>query len=632
MSLSIEKQIPLLLLFALLILAATGYFVYRNANSTQESVKLEKHTREVLQNLDETLISLLNVETGGRGYVLTGDESFLEAFNKGKQKASVNIEQLKVLLSDNAAQISQLAELERQTADKITRVEKYISDRRALGLDAVAQDVARGEGKSLMDNIRLTIGRMKTEENRLLEMRENNLQNVLNRNFWLMMVGSLIGSTLLLLASFVVFVEIRNRRVAEEALTEANRELENRVAERTEELKKASEKAKAGEVFSRDILNSFSAHVAVLDKNGIIVEVNNAWENFACSNIEGGELARTGIGENYLNVCISDDCEADLELIKKNINDVLNGEIKEFAVEYPCHAPDEQRWFLMQVNTLRGESGGAVVSHYNITDRVKAENERERLLHSEQEARREAEIANRLRDDFMATVSHELRTPLNSILGWAKLLESGTLSDDVSSKAVETIIRNAETQNRLIEDLLDTARIISGKLTLEREEVSPRELIHSSIETVKPAAEAKAVNLEFETKESDGNHQIIYGDPNRLRQIIWNLLTNAIKFTPDGGTVKVNLERKDNHAVFKIIDNGAGISPEFLPFIFQPYQQDSRNIKKSGGLGLGLSIVRQLAELHGGAVAVESDGENQGSTFTVKLPLAVNGKPKVTDI
>jgi len=625
MPISLEKKIPLLLLLAFLILAITGYFIYRSANSLQEAVKRERQTTTVLANLDEILISVLDVETGSRGFVLTGRDDFLARFTDGKQKTTENIGRLKTLLADNSKQTAQLAGLEKQIADKIVEVEKNISIRRGQGLAAASDEIAGGEGKVLMDSIRSNIGRMKSEESHLLEIRESNLQNNLSNNFWLMMLGSLAGILLLLLASNIVLFEIRKRRAAEIDLIEANKELENRVALRTEELKKAGEKARVGELFSRDILNSFSAHVAVLNKNGTIVEVNNAWENFARLNSADEELNRTGVGQNYLNVCDSNSGDIDLAKIKTNLSAILIGELKQFTIEYPCHTPTEQRWFLMQINTLRGENGGAVVSHYNITDRVKAEKEREQFLVSEREARREAEIANRLRDDFTASVSHELRTPLNSILGWARLLESGELDGEVSSKAIKTIIRNAETQNRLIEDLMDIARIISGKLKLEYEKINPRELISSSIETVKPAAEAKSIKLEFsyeEIYEENGGKQIISADPHRLQQIVWNLLTNAIKFTPEGGAIKLDLAREAAHIILKVKDNGAGISREFLPFVFEPYRQDLNNAKKSGGLGLGLSIVRQLTELHGGSVYVESEGENLGSTFIVKLPIA----------
>jgi len=244
--------------------------------------------------------------------------------------------------------------------------------------------------------------------------------------------------------------------------------------------------------------------------------------------------------------------------------------------------------------------------------------ERERLLVNEQSARKEAEVANRLRDEFMATVSHELRTPLNSILGWARLLRSGELDAEKSEKAVNTIVKNSETQNRLIEDLLDAARIISGKLDLEHDPVSVGEVVMHSIETVRPSADAKSIliNLDVET----GDDPVITGDKDRLQQVVSNLLTNAVKFTQANGKIQINLTTENGFVVLNVVDTGAGISADFLPNVFERFRQDPATIRKSGGLGLGLAVVRNLVEMHGGSVSAASAGENQGSTFTVRLP------------
>ena len=251
-------------------------------------------------------------------------------------------------------------------------------------------------------------------------------------------------------------------------------------------------------------------------------------------------------------------------------------------------------------------------------------NEREKLLANEQEARREAEIANRLRDEFMATVSHELRTPLNSILGWARLIKSGNLEARQSEKAVQTIIKNSESQNRLIEDLLDVARMISGKLQLEIGSVSVREFIEHSVETVKPEAAKRNVAIHLDFADDIGD-QIVSGDRVRLQQIVGNLITNAVKFSrPDSG-VEVTTKSEGGFVEIAVKDYGAGISPDFLPMVFERFRQDRATIKQSGGLGLGLAIVRNLTELHGGEVSAYSDGENKGSTFKVRLPLAQNG-------
>jgi signal transduction histidine kinase len=245
--------------------------------------------------------------------------------------------------------------------------------------------------------------------------------------------------------------------------------------------------------------------------------------------------------------------------------------------------------------------------------------EREHLLVNEKAARKEAEVANRLRDEFMATVSHELRTPLNSILGWARLLKTGELDAEKSEKAVNTIVKNSETQNRLIEDLLDAARIISGKLEIAQEPVDVVEVVMHSIETVRPSADVKSILIGLDVETGD-HEPIITGDRDRLQQVVSNLLTNAVKFTPNGGRISVGLAAEDAKIIVSVSDNGAGISPDFLPNVFERFRQDPATIRKSGGLGLGLAVVRNLVEMHGGTVEAASPGENQGSTFTLLLP------------
>ncbi len=249
--------------------------------------------------------------------------------------------------------------------------------------------------------------------------------------------------------------------------------------------------------------------------------------------------------------------------------------------------------------------------------------ERELLLVTEKEARKEAEIANRLRDEFMASVSHELRTPLNSILGWARLIKNGELDDRQTQKAIKTIIKNSETQNRLIEDLLDVARLISGKLSLNDEDVSIRELLADSIDGQRPAASKKNITVRYASDNGDAPI-VVRGDANRLSQIFSNLLTNAIKFTPEDGLVEVNCTAKGSEVEISVADNGMGISPEFLPQVFERFRQDMEHGGRNGGLGLGLAIVRNLVEMHGGTVKAVSDGENSGATFVVRLPIQSN--------
>lgn len=280
----------------------------------------------------------------------------------------------------------------------------------------------------------------------------------------------------------------------------------------------------------------------------------------------------------------------------------------------------QERWVELAAGLVNFQGQTAILgTAYDISERKWAEQERAQLLVHALEAQRESETANRAKDDFLATVSHELRTPLTSILGWARLLRSGQLDETTRATALEVIDRNAKAQAQLIEDLLDLSRIITGQLRLNLRPIELAPLIEAVINTVRPAAEARAIRLESVLDPSAGT---IMGDPERLQQVIGNLLSNAVKSMPKGGDVTVRLQRADAYARIIVSDQGQGISPDFLPHIFDRFRQaDTASRKSEGGLGLGLAIVRNLVELHGGVVQASSPGEGQGATFTVDLPL-----------
>lgn len=398
-------------------------------------------------------------------------------------------------------------------------------------------------------------------------------------------------------------------------LRQSRHGLEVEVIERTEELRQS-------EVLKQVVLDALPQHLAVLDQTGTIIKVNQAWQRFMLDN-EGAELDnQIGVGANYLAVCrnvIGGD-SWDAQQVIKGIKLVLTGEIPVFTFEYACHSVTEQRWFRLTVVPLPGENNGAIVTHTNIT-------EHRQLYEAEQQARIRAEEASRMKDEFLATVSHELRSPLNAILGWVNLLRGGKLSNEASLRALATIEISARTQNRLVSDLLDVSRIITGKLRLNVSSVKPVHFIEAALEAARPAADAKEIYLQTVIDE---NVALISGDADRLQQIVWNLISNAIRFTPRGGRVQVRLEQVNTNVKIIVSDNGSGIKPEFLPFIFDRFsQQDTSITRKIGGLGMGLAIVRHLVELHGGEVEVESAGEGKGATFTINLPLTLADKKTI---
>lgn len=296
-----------------------------------------------------------------------------------------------------------------------------------------------------------------------------------------------------------------------------------------------------------------------------------------------------------------------------------------FEMEFPLKGADGRfRWFLTRVAPLRDEIGNVAIwfgTNTDIEDRRKVAEERAHLLEAERTARMEAERASRMKDEFLATLSHELRTPLNAILGWSHILAGDRSNPEDLDEGLRTIERNARAQAQIIEDLLDMSRIISGKVRLDVQRIDLATVVQDSLETLKPTAEAKDIAIQAVLDPAAGE---VSGDASRLQQVFWNLLTNAIKFTPRGGKVQVLLERTNSNVEVSVIDSGEGIKPEFLPFVFDRFRQaDASTTRRHGGLGLGLAIVKQLVELHGGNIRVASPGAGRGSTFTVSLPTAI---------
>ena len=276
-------------------------------------------------------------------------------------------------------------------------------------------------------------------------------------------------------------------------------------------------------------------------------------------------------------------------------------------------------FFTMVLPPSEASRQRALFSVFDLTERRQHELERVRLLQSERQAREEAERASAVKDEFLATLSHELRTPLNAILGWVRLVEKRPDDAAMTSEAIAVIARNARAQADLIADLLDMNRIMSGKVLLELHDVTLADVIAQSIEAIRPAADAKQVGL---TSALDPTTGTVRGDGVRLQQILWNLLSNAVKFTPKGGNIRVSLTRIDGQAEIVVSDTGVGIDLKFLPFVFDRFRQaDASTTREHGGLGLGLSIVRHLVDLHGGIVRAESAGPGRGATFTIRLPI-----------
>jgi len=374
-------------------------------------------------------------------------------------------------------------------------------------------------------------------------------------------------------------------------------------------------------------LNDFAAQGILVTDAGLMIRQWGRWLE-----IHSQRSAAEMIGRHLF--------EAFPELVTRGLNqyylDALEGQVRilsqrfhHYLLPLPVESGDPAFAKMQQSARIAplvedAQVIGTITIIEDVTERVAREDRLMKLLAGEQAARKEAEAANRAKDEFLATVSHELRTPLNAIYGWAQVMRQLGNDRETLSRGMEAIERNVKMQSRLIEDILDVSRIITGKFSLD---VRPLDLIspiEAALDAVRPAADAKKIELRVVLDRQAGP---VTGDPQRLQQVIWNLLSNAIKFTPQGGQVELRLERLDSNIEIRVTDTGQGISAEFLPYVFDRFRQaDSTSTRRHGGLGLGLAIVRHLVEMHGGTAQAFSKGEGQGATFVVRLPLLAIGQ------
>ncbi|MEJ1931938.1 ATP-binding protein, partial [Nostoc sp. NIES-2111] len=421
--------------------------------------------------------------------------------------------------------------------------------------------------------------------------------------------------------------EILERLKVEAELRKYQNHLEDIVILRTNEISKANEKLqqeinerqrileilKESEERYRYLAEAIPQLVWTANANGECDYFNENWCNYT------GLTLEESLGSGWLATLHPDDVEQSHAVW---LNAVETGTLYENEYRFKRAVDSSYRWQLGRGFPLKDHQGKVVKWFGTCTDiheQKQILEERARLLELEQSARAEAETANRLKDEFLAVLSHELRTPLNAILGWSKLLQERQLNPARTSQALATIERNATLQVQLIEDLLDISRILQGKLVINITKVNLVIVILTALETMRLAAETKSIEISTRFAPNIGQ---VMGDSARLQQVVWNLLSNAVKFTPNGGKIEVRLEKVNDYAQIVVSDTGKGISPEFLPYVFDYFRQaDSSSTRKFGGLGLGLAIVRKIVEIHGGTVIAQSLGEEQGATFTVRLPM-----------
>ncbi|QLE56813.1 ATP-binding protein [Nostoc sp. TCL26-01] len=411
--------------------------------------------------------------------------------------------------------------------------------------------------------------------------------------------------------------ELVNLRTDE--ITKTNEKLQQEITERQRIL----EILRDSEERYRYLAEAIPQLVWTTDAQGETDYFNQNWCEYT------GLTMEESLGSGWIAALHPDDLARAYEVW---LDAVSCGTVYENEYRFKRAADEAYRWQLARALPLKDQQGRVVKWFGTCTDiheQKQILEERAHLLELEQAARAEAETANRIKDEFLAVLSHELRTPLNAILGWSQLLQSRKLDPVKMNQAIATIERNANLQVQLIEDLLDISKILQGKLVINITKIDLAIVISTALETMRLAAETKSIQV---TKRFASTVGKVMGDFARLQQVFWNLLSNAVKFTPKNGNIEVRLEEVEGYAQIVVSDTGKGITPEFLPYVFDYFRQaDSSSTRKFGGLGLGLAIVRKIVEIHGGTVTAESQGEEQGATFTVRLPILAIESERVTD-
>jgi PAS domain S-box-containing protein len=586
-----------LIVIGLLVLSG-GLAIHQYFRFSTASNRIDR-SYQVLSGIDELVASLFDAETRVRGYLLTGSAPFLESSGDGRQRVASASSELLRLAADDPGQrerAQRLGQLTRErTTDLQSAVEAFQSGRQADAINTITA------GRAVMDQILGLASEMKAAEHTLLEQRAYEARLARRVSLVFAIASLLLAGTLGLVAAAVERGFARRRDAFE-------REMDRRL--RAEDsMHSATQELLRSERMNRSILDNSGDCIQIFAPDGHLISMNRA----------GARLLEVDDVDEFNRRPWVEVWQQSDGLASAALADAVNLGEGRFQGFRPT-ARGTPKWWDVLVTPIRDERG--VVSRLlsisrDISEQKRADDERNGLLAREQQARADAERATQMKDEFLATLSHELRTPLNSIVGWVGVLKQDQ-SRETMRKAIDVIDRNSRRQAQMIDDLLDVSRIVSGKLSLDVRRVDLVSVIEDVVASAQAAAGAKGVHL---TTAYDGVADVS-GDPARLQQIVWNLVSNAIKFTPRDGIVHVSLRSVDDTAEIEVTDDGQGIAPDVLPLIFERFQQaDSSSTRKHGGLGLGLAIVKNLVEMHGGSVNVSSPGVGSGATFTVSLPV-----------
>jgi PAS domain S-box-containing protein len=584
-----------------LLFVAVGWFSIVQMQALQEARDLVIQTLVVREEIEIVLSLLKDAETSERGFLITIDDQYLAPYHTALRHLPTRIARLRGLTNGNPRQQAHIDEMEPLIAAKLSDLAQTIDVRRTRSFDAVQQMIRTNSGKRTMDRIRAIAAAMQLEETRLYDERAALMAqrsfraSIANLTALILAAGLIAGATVLLTRANQARDVERSTRELAERLAAARLESETRL---------------------RVTLESIGDAVIATDARDRVTLMNPVAQALT------GWTEAEARGRPLEDIFVIVD-ETSRQPVQNPANRVLRKERSgSFAQRTLLIARDGRDVPIddsaAPIRDTVGRIDGVVIVFRDVTAQRSLERQRALMLEREQTARLDAEAATRAKDEFVATLSHELRTPLNALFGWVRVLKRGRLDAESRRKALDVIERNTRTQAQLIEDLLDVSRVITGKLHLEMRAVKLSAVVDAAVDIVRAAAGAKGVRINV---HADARTGVVAGDPDRLQQVVWNLLTNAIRFTPDGGRIDVYVEPREEHEEIRVTDTGRGIAPSFLPYVFDRFRQaDPSAARTHSGLGIGLSLVRHLTEMHGGTVSAHSDGEGHGATLTIRLP------------
>jgi PAS domain S-box-containing protein len=587
-----ERRLGITLTVAFVVLVLNGVWAGGALRTLVDDAGWYAHTDEVLAQIEGVRSTIAEATAAVRGHLLTGEAVYVTAYRSAVDRFHQGATRLQQLVVDNAPQEGRIALLNQAMGVRLALADEAIEVRRSEGLDAAVRVFANRRNDPVVAQIGNLLQELDNEELRLLALRGGRSHTSERAAGLAFLLANLLA------AAFLLTVWAQSRAA---------------VAERRQY---AEDLVNQGEWLATT-LGSIGDGVLATDAAGNIQFMNPVTAQLTGWSAE--EAAGRPVAEVFRIVNEQTGAEVENPVVRALREGIVVGLANHTLLISRGGAVTPIDDSAAPIRSRDGKTLGVVLVFRDVTERKRADREREALIDRERASRYAAESANRAKDSFLATVSHELRTPLGVILGWAGILRSGNADARAVERAAEILERNARTQAKLIDDMLDISRIVSGKFQIEPAEIDPGRVVAAAVEALRPAAEDKGVELELTLGPVPGP---VVADPERLQQIVWNLLSNAIKFSAKGGRVAVTLGAADDRLRIAVRDEGVGIDPLRLQHVFERFwQADISSTRRHGGLGLGLAIVRHLVEMHGGWVTAHSRGEGYGATFTVELPL-----------